>query len=71
MRLGWLIAGMFFIFIVPRLALCCSKFEWVLQKVLEDILVIPLSIFDLGDHIFFKARFAKRPHVGRKLQRMW
>ena len=76
LRLGWLIAGMFFIFIVPRLALCCSKFECcrmlsVLQKLLEDILVIPLSIFDLGDHIFFKARFAKRPHVGRKLQRMW
>lgn len=36
LRLGWLIAGMFFIFI--------------------DILVIPLSIFDLGDHIFFKVQ---------------
>ena len=36
LRLGWLIAGMFFIFI--------------------DILVIPLSIFDLGDHPFFKVQ---------------
>ncbi|CAK9008573.1 unnamed protein product [Durusdinium trenchii] len=36
LRLGWLILGMFFIFV--------------------DILVIPLSIFDIGDHPFFKVQ---------------